>query len=125
MRSSLSAFDPTFRNGLRLRSQLSSIAERLLRVMDSEYIPVWINKPIPSLDDRKPLELIARGQYRRVAQVVSALEEPVADSVELPAITGARVGHEAVKSIEDSALNRWVESLQIAPSRRRDLMRPA
>jgi hypothetical protein len=31
-----------------------------------------------ALDDRKPLELIARGQYRRVAQVVSALEEPAA-----------------------------------------------
>lgn len=59
-------------------AELSSIIERLLRVMDPEYIPVWINKPIPALDDRKPLELIARGQYRRVAQLVSALEEPVA-----------------------------------------------
>jgi hypothetical protein len=59
-------------------AELSSITERLLRVMDPEYIPVWINKPVPALDDRKPLELIARGQYRRVAQVVSALEEPVA-----------------------------------------------
>jgi hypothetical protein len=47
-------------------------------VMDPEYIPVWINKPVPALEDRKPLELIARGQYRRVAQLVSALEEPVA-----------------------------------------------
>jgi hypothetical protein len=68
---------PTGKRARRI-AELSSITERLLRVMDPEYIPVWINKPIPALDDRKPLELIARGQYRRVAQVVSALEEPVA-----------------------------------------------
>jgi hypothetical protein len=68
---------PTGKRARRI-AELSSISERLLRVMDPEYIPVWINKPIPALDDRKPLELIARGQYRRVAQVVSALEEPAA-----------------------------------------------
>jgi hypothetical protein len=59
-------------------AELSSITERLLRVMDPEHISLWINTPIPALGERKPLELIARGQYRRVAQVASALEEPVA-----------------------------------------------
>jgi uncharacterized protein (DUF2384 family) len=59
-------------------AELSAIVERLLRVMEAEYIPVWLNKPIPLLDDEKPLELIARGEHRRVAEAVSALEEPVA-----------------------------------------------
>jgi hypothetical protein len=59
-------------------AELSAIIERLLRVMDAEYIPVWINKPVLALDDQKPLDLISRGKYREVAQVVSALEEPVA-----------------------------------------------
>jgi hypothetical protein len=59
-------------------AELSALVERLLRVMEPEYVPVWLNKPIPALADEKPLELIARGEHRRVAEVVSALEEPVA-----------------------------------------------
>jgi uncharacterized protein (DUF2384 family) len=46
--------------------------------LSSEYIPVWMNKPVPALDDRKPIELISGGEYLRVARIVSALEEPVA-----------------------------------------------
>lgn len=59
-------------------AELSAIVERLLRVMEAEYIPLWMNKPVEALDDEKPLELVARGEYRRVARLVSALEEPVA-----------------------------------------------
>jgi uncharacterized protein (DUF2384 family) len=59
-------------------AELSAIVERLLRVMEPEYIPVWMNKPIPALDDEKPLDLISRGDYRQVAEIISALEEPVA-----------------------------------------------
>lgn len=67
-------------SGARARriAELSSISERLLRVMDPEYIPVWMNKPVPALDNRKPLELISGGEYLQVARIVSALEEPVA-----------------------------------------------
>jgi hypothetical protein len=59
-------------------AELSSISERLLRVMVAEYIPVWLNKPVPALGNRKPLDLIAEGKYLQVAQVVSGLEETVA-----------------------------------------------
>jgi uncharacterized protein (DUF2384 family) len=45
-------------------------------VIEPEYIPVWLSKPIEALDDRKPLELIARGKSRQVARVVSELESP-------------------------------------------------
>jgi uncharacterized protein (DUF2384 family) len=56
--------------------ELSSIVDRLPRVMDADYIPVWLTKPIEALDDEKPIDLIGRGQYRRVARIISALEDP-------------------------------------------------
>ena len=56
-------------------SELSAIVERLTRVVRPEYIPVWLTKPIRALDDEKPIELIARGEYARVAKLVSCLEE--------------------------------------------------
>jgi Protein of unknown function (DUF2384) len=55
--------------------ELSALVERLTRVMDPSYIAVWLRKPVPALDDDKPLEVIARGDYRRVAKLVSALAE--------------------------------------------------
>jgi uncharacterized protein (DUF2384 family) len=57
-------------------AELAEIVDRLGRVMQPDYIPVWLSKPIEALDDRKPLELIARGDARRVARVVSGLESP-------------------------------------------------
>lgn len=55
--------------------ELSTLVERLARVMDPSYIRVWLRKPVAALGDRKPLDLLARGEYRRVARVVSALED--------------------------------------------------
>jgi hypothetical protein len=43
--------------------------------MDPSYIAVWLRKPVPALDDDTPLDVIGRGDYRRVAKLVSALEE--------------------------------------------------
>jgi len=45
-------------------------------VMPKEYIPVWLSKPIAALDEKKPLELIAVGDYRRLAEVISGIEDP-------------------------------------------------
>ena len=55
--------------------ELSALVERQQRVMDSSYIPVWLRRPIEVLDDRKPLDLLARGDFRRVARVVSSHED--------------------------------------------------
>jgi hypothetical protein len=55
-------------------AELSSIVERLVRVMQPAYVPVWMRKPIPLLDDDKPLDVIAAGDYRRVSRVVAGLE---------------------------------------------------
>ena len=57
-------------------AELAEIVDRLVRVMDPAYIPVWLLKPIAALGNHKPLELIARGQARRVAQLISGLESP-------------------------------------------------
>jgi DNA-binding transcriptional regulator YiaG len=57
---------------------LAEIVDRLTRVMDAGYIAVWMTKPIEALDDHRPLDLVAKGQARRVAQLVSSLEDPVA-----------------------------------------------
>ena len=55
--------------------ELSALIERLDRVIDPSYIAVWLRKPVPALEDDKPLDVIGRGDYRRVAALVSALEE--------------------------------------------------
>jgi hypothetical protein len=67
--------EPTGRRAERV-AELSAIVERLSRIMPPEYIPVWLTKPIEALDDEKPIELIGRGDYLRVARLVSSLEEP-------------------------------------------------
>ncbi|MCP4660432.1 MAG: DUF2384 domain-containing protein [bacterium] len=56
--------------------ELSEIIDRLGRVMSTDYIPIWLNKPIEALGDAKPLDLISAGEYQRVARVVSAIEDP-------------------------------------------------
>jgi transcriptional regulator with XRE-family HTH domain len=55
-------------------AELSSIVERLVRVMQPTYVPVWMRKPVPLLDDDKPLDVIAAGDYRRVSRIVAGLE---------------------------------------------------
>jgi hypothetical protein len=55
-------------------AELSSIVERLVRVMRPTYVPVSMRKPVPLLDDDKPLDVIAAGDYRRVSRIVAGLE---------------------------------------------------
>jgi DNA-binding protein HU-beta len=57
---------------------LVEMIDRLMRVMDHDYIPVWLNRPIQTLDDRRPLELLASGRSRPLARLISSLESPVA-----------------------------------------------
>ena len=51
-------------------------AFRMSRVMEPDYIPVWMSKPIEALGDQKPLQLIRRGRATQVARLVSELESP-------------------------------------------------
>ena len=67
--------EPSGRRAERL-VELSAMVERLARVVEPEYIPVWLNKPVPALGDDKPLEVVSEGGYRRVARIISELEAP-------------------------------------------------
>ena len=57
-------------------AELSAIVERLARVVDPDYIPVWLRKPVVALGDEKPLDVLARGEYRRLSRLISELESP-------------------------------------------------
>ena len=57
-------------------AELAEITDRLARVIDARYIPVWMLKPVEALDDRTPTELIAAGHARLVARLISGLESP-------------------------------------------------
>jgi hypothetical protein len=41
-------------------AELSSLVERLARVIRPAYIPVWLHKPVPALDDDKPIDASPR-----------------------------------------------------------------
>ncbi len=43
--------------------------------MEPSYIAVWLRKPVPALGERKPIDVIAGGDYMRVAELVSTLED--------------------------------------------------
>jgi len=66
---------PTGERAERL-AELSAAVERLARVIEPDYIPVWLRKPVVTLDDAKPLDVLAGGGYRRLSRVISELESP-------------------------------------------------
>lgn len=71
-----------WRPGLRISEALalmkptSAIADRLAAVLGAERVPVWLNKPVPALEHRKPIDVIAAGGYEQVSRVVAELESP-------------------------------------------------
>jgi uncharacterized protein (DUF2384 family) len=56
--------------------EFSEMIKRLALVVKPGSIAVWLNRPIIALDDEKPIELIARGEYKRVAKLISEIEYP-------------------------------------------------
>jgi uncharacterized protein (DUF2384 family) len=51
-------------------------AQRLAAVLGPERVGVWLNKPIPALEHRKPIDVIAQGGYEQVSRVVAEFESP-------------------------------------------------
>src|SRR3989442_8015803 len=66
---------PTGKRAERI-AELAEIVDRLARVLEPDYIPVWLSRPIEALGDEKPLDGIAPGRARRVAPVVPEPEAP-------------------------------------------------
>jgi putative toxin-antitoxin system antitoxin component (TIGR02293 family) len=54
--------------------ELVAIADRLSDVMDDDQIALWLQKPLRALDDQRPLDAIAMGDYRAVSRLVAELE---------------------------------------------------
>ena len=44
--------------------------------MVSRSAPASVNQPVLALDDQKPIELIARGEYKQVARLIAEIEYP-------------------------------------------------
>lgn len=55
-------------------AELSSLVERLVRVMRPDYVPVWLRKPNALLGHEKPIDLVATADYRKVSRLISSLE---------------------------------------------------
>jgi transcriptional regulator with XRE-family HTH domain len=56
--------------------ELAALVERLAAVLQPDYVPVWLNRPLAALGHRKPLEVIAGGGYEDVSRIVAGLEAP-------------------------------------------------
>jgi uncharacterized protein (DUF2384 family) len=56
--------------------ELSALVERLAAVVEADYIPVWLNKPVPRLGNRAPADVLAAGGYEQVSGVIGELEYP-------------------------------------------------
>lgn len=56
--------------------ELSEMTRRLGHVVRQDAISVWLNRPIAALEDEKPIELIVRGEYVRVARLIAEIEYP-------------------------------------------------
>ncbi len=57
--------------------ELKAVVDLLRSVLRDEPARLWLRSPNPDLDWRKPLELIAEGEYRRVIGSVLAMAEGV------------------------------------------------
>lgn len=57
-------------------AELSAMVDRLADVIEPDYIPVWLQRPVPALGDEKPIDLLARGEWKPVARLISGLESP-------------------------------------------------
>jgi len=68
-----SARTPTRERRRRL-IDLAAVVERASAVMNQEYVPIWLNRPVRSLGDKRPLECIASGSTRAVLRVLARLE---------------------------------------------------
>ncbi len=56
--------------------ELGAMTDRLGRIMQPGFIPIWLTRPVEALEDEKPVEVLARGEYRRIAQLIAELEYP-------------------------------------------------
>jgi transcriptional regulator with XRE-family HTH domain len=54
--------------------ELVAIVDRLAEIMDDDQVALWLQKPLPALDEVSPLDALAAGRYRDVSRLVAELE---------------------------------------------------
>jgi uncharacterized protein (DUF2384 family) len=57
--------------------ELKAVVDLLRSVLREEPARLWIRSPNPELDYEKPIELVQRGEYRRVIGAILAMAEGV------------------------------------------------
>ncbi|WP_420626553.1 antitoxin Xre/MbcA/ParS toxin-binding domain-containing protein [Candidatus Poriferisodalis sp.] len=57
--------------------ELRSVVDLACRVIQRDAVRLWLRAPNSELDYEKPLELIAKGEYKRVVGLLLALAEGV------------------------------------------------
>jgi hypothetical protein len=57
--------------------ELKAVVDLLRRVLRDEPARLWIRSPNPQLDFEKPLDLVQRGEYRRVIGAILSIAEGV------------------------------------------------
>lgn len=57
--------------------ELKSVVDLARRLLRPESARLWLRSPNPELDDDKPLDLIAQGEYRRVIGALLEMAEGV------------------------------------------------
>ena len=66
---------PTGRRAARL-VELSAIVDRLAAVLETDYVPVWLNRPLVALGHRKPIDVLAGSGYEELSRLIAVLESP-------------------------------------------------
>lgn len=56
--------------------ELNAVVQRAARLMKADFIRIWLCTSVPLLEDEKPIDLLARGEYTKVSQLVAGLESP-------------------------------------------------
>lgn len=57
--------------------ELKAVIDVLRQVMRDESARLWLRSPVPALDFEKPMDLIERGEYRRVIGAILSIGEGV------------------------------------------------
>jgi hypothetical protein len=55
--------------------ELSSLVERLARLIQAPSISNWLSAAVPILDGEKPIDRITQGDYRSVARIISCIKD--------------------------------------------------
>lgn len=54
--------------------EVAEMVRQLGEVMEPAAIPVWLQRPIPRLENERPVDLLGRGEYLPVARLIGEMQ---------------------------------------------------